>query len=970
MHQAGLLHRDLKLDNVMVRFDGVVKLMDFGLTKLPDASLQLTKMGAMLGTPLYMSPEQCRGALLDARSDLYAYGVMLYRALCGQMPFRGSSIAEVLMAHLQQTPNPPRDHNSQIGAALNDFVLKLLSKSPSERPANAQSVRQALLECLEQPVLTSSIQAAPRADFLLQVPLLGREAECLELEKALQTGGLVWLSGTAGIGKTALLEVVLQGALFVKTAALSEESTPYGIVSRLIEALAAQGLLLEASMEQRAIWQTLAPRVDLGKTAVLLSSDPALGKLQLLEGFLALLRHVQVGLVFEDLQWADVASLELIQYALLHTPEAQVVVSFRQDEFLPRKHLPTPKLHITLAGLPDPTMTQLVQGWLGAPVEPALNQELLRGTGGNPWFLRERLSSMIHDGNILQRLGVFEWTRSIVYLPESVSDLLQKRVQKLESRTLEFAQAGSIFGQEFEFLDVQRLLEWSEDACFDALEDLLRVQIIAEYNADVFVFTHPSFSEALYQKILSLKLRLWHRRAASLLEAREQKDTLLLAKHYFRSQQFGLALPLALAAAKDYLARFAYLQAEFAFRIAQQALQDAPDAQQEAQMQQGLAETLYALGHTTEAFLLWTQALKNPHALSRAHLAMATAYSSRGDHAAALEVLAALDTPEALLVRADCLQRAGQNTAAIRCCLAVLPSLRYNQDLVGQSRALTTLAWAMHSQQRFRRGLALAHLAVKHAVQNPYLRLLAYRALYANQYDLDDYIGAEKTLHAALEMPITNSQLQHQLWFEMALANLLVLQDHLPKAAQHYAHVLNNAKRAEVQSVLEKSAFALVLTHHMQNQLELAQNTLENIVNPALRHLWQCRLELAQGLKLEPPPNLERLPVWSHGLQQVCYLEWLVATQQDQAVLESVPDTQYQWFWAVAQVVARWRTGQPWVVALQASKQPMSDTGLSGDLVKTYNQALETALVDKNTHALLGLRRSAMGVFVRAILGF
>jgi tetratricopeptide (TPR) repeat protein len=971
VHQAGLLHRDLKPDNVMVTHDGVVKLMDFGLSKLSDASVQLTKAGTMLGTVLYMSPEQCRGEMLDVRSDWYAFGVLLYRALCGQVPFRGQNLIEVVMAHLQQPPTPPRDHNPELGTALNEFVLSLLAKNPSQRPANADVVRRGLLEALEQPT-TTHVVTTPRANFLLKVPLLGRDSELAKLQHALESGEQIWLSGTAGIGKSELLVGLRQHSLrtWIQCAAIADETTPFGVVSRFIEALERQGLLTCAPTEHRAIWQELAPWVNLDAPTPVRSTDPALGKLQLLEGFAALLDYTtDCVLVFEDLHWADAASLELLRYGFIQHPKTCLVVSYRSDEFAARKHLPNPTLHIELTGLQETTMLQLVQGWLGAPLEAALSQELLRGTGGNPWFLRERLCSMIEDGNIVQRLGVFEWTRSVVYLPESVAELLHKRVQNLSKPALEFAQAGSIFGQQFEFTDVQQLLGWSEDACFDALEDLLRLQLVTEHHADVFVFAHPSFAEALYQNILSLKQRLWHTRAAQLLETRADNAT--LARHFLRGGEPNQAVPLALTAGLDYLARFAYPQAESAFRL---ALSAASDPKHIAQTQQGLGKALYALGHVPEALSLWQTALENtslePQATHQIRLALATARSTQGEHNAAIVVLAALDDPDAMLVRADCLQRAGQNQASIVCCLAVLPSLRRAKDTAGQSRALTTLAWAMHSQGRYRRGLALAQLAIRKAADNPHLRLLAHRALYANQYDLEDFSGAEQTLSAALAMPITGSQLQHQLWFEMALANVLVLKNQLPKAAQHYAQVLNNAKRAEVQSVVEKSAFSLVLAFQMQNQLPEAQSALEHLENPSIKRLWQCRLALATGNTTHPPPNLQDLPNWTHGLQGICHLEWLLEQHQDQTILGCQPDGQYQWFWAVARLIALWRSGLSWTLALQASQQPMPDAGLAQALLVSWNRALEDALLYKNTQALHSLRRSAMGVYARAILGF
>ncbi len=107
-HAAGIAHRDLKPDNVFVLDDGSVKLIDFGLAKLlldPDAPV--TETGAVFGTPLYMSPEQCRAQKADTRSDAYSFGAMAYHVLVGDPPFRGDAL-EVGMQHVNAQPEPPR----------------------------------------------------------------------------------------------------------------------------------------------------------------------------------------------------------------------------------------------------------------------------------------------------------------------------------------------------------------------------------------------------------------------------------------------------------------------------------------------------------------------------------------------------------------------------------------------------------------------------------------------------------------------------------------------------------------------------------------------------------------------------------------------------------------------------------------------------------------------------------------------
>jgi eukaryotic-like serine/threonine-protein kinase len=146
VHAQGLIHRDLKPENIRITPDGQAKIMDFGLVKVLEGSVAITKAGAMVGTALYMSPEQCRGYQLDYRADLYALGVVLYWALTKVHPFRGDTIIEVVLQHVQQMPIPPRTHNQNIPESLEKICLALLSKKPTDRPSSAEAVQ---LQCLK-----------------------------------------------------------------------------------------------------------------------------------------------------------------------------------------------------------------------------------------------------------------------------------------------------------------------------------------------------------------------------------------------------------------------------------------------------------------------------------------------------------------------------------------------------------------------------------------------------------------------------------------------------------------------------------------------------------------------------------------------------------------------------------------------------------------------------------------------------
>jgi serine/threonine protein kinase len=180
-HAAGLVHRDLKPQNVMVRTSGLVKILDFGLVKvLSNTDPQLTMTGETLGNVFYASPELLSGEEpLDGRSDLYAVGCLLHHMLTGRPPFSSEGLAELVTQHLTASPPQLADCGVDAPAGLQELVHALLAKRPEDRPGGAVEVYAALAPYLPAPDPALATRRMPPEDprrpFLVpQGPLLPR----------------------------------------------------------------------------------------------------------------------------------------------------------------------------------------------------------------------------------------------------------------------------------------------------------------------------------------------------------------------------------------------------------------------------------------------------------------------------------------------------------------------------------------------------------------------------------------------------------------------------------------------------------------------------------------------------------------------------------------------------------------------------------------------------------------------------
>ncbi len=181
-HRQQIVHRDLKPDNIVVKpmLNGLrVKVLDFGIAKLRDLTAgNLTQTGSVMGTPHYMSPEQCLGEELDSRSDIYSLGIVLYEMLAGVVPFNSPMSTAVVVQHVNQSPPPLRTINLSISPAVEQVVMHALAKQREDRPQSAGALAQELKTAVSplssyapsQPTASANFAGAPAPGYLPGTP--------------------------------------------------------------------------------------------------------------------------------------------------------------------------------------------------------------------------------------------------------------------------------------------------------------------------------------------------------------------------------------------------------------------------------------------------------------------------------------------------------------------------------------------------------------------------------------------------------------------------------------------------------------------------------------------------------------------------------------------------------------------------------------------------------------------------------
>ena len=642
-HTHGIIHRDLKPENVIVSGAGVAKLTDFGLAR--SFASRMTAEGAFIGTIFYIAPEQALGQDIDGRADLYSLGAMFYELVTGRLPFTAEDTLAVISQHLYAPVIPPSTYNPGLPPALDQLIVRLLSKSREDRPASAADVRIALdTIALEE----ATARPVTGLNQLVRGRLVGREQEMTQAKMAwrqamagLNPIPVLMISGEPGVGKTpfvreikALAEVT--GGIVMSGECYLEVNTPYAPIIQIIrEALNIPGI--ELSDYVIADLFTLAPDLHTRYPQVTPNQalDPLSQQGRLFESFVNLCSTVAstrpLLILIEDIQWGDAGTLHMLRHLARRSRSAHLrlllLTTYREGDWEDTCCLPEVLLDFSREQLASQIrlgqydreqthqfLNVMFQEEIPADFVDAIYDE----TEGNQFFIEEICKALIEQGKVYRDSGrwIFHEVGE-VDLPQSVRLTIQARLNKINDQSLEVMRLAAVIGREFDYKTLQLACELDEEIIIDTLETAERAQLIEEIKpsrlsrakkeGEKFLFANALIAATLREGISGLRRARLHRRVANAIEHLHPEDYASLAYHYEQAGMLQPAHENYLLAGDHALGVYANHEAERNYRAAQDLIEEDRDR---AHLLSGLGEAIFRQGLYTQAIQSWIEAIE------------------------------------------------------------------------------------------------------------------------------------------------------------------------------------------------------------------------------------------------------------------------------------------------------------------------------------------------------------------------
>jgi class 3 adenylate cyclase len=933
-HACGIVHRDLKPANVFLAEDGGARLGDFSLAETGGRG----STGALVGTVAYLPPERALGRPSGAPSDLYSLGALLYEMVAGQPPFTGGDAVSIIGRHLNADPVAPSRHNPAVPPALDQLILRLLAKSPEERPESAASVRgalEAVRDAPAQPAAEAPTREENPLEGLAGRVFVGREAELEELrgaadEALAQRGRLVLIAGEPGIGKTRTAEELatyaqVRGANVHWGRCHEDEGAPaYWPWVQVIRSYVREADPVALAWEMGSgaadvarVVPEVAERV--GEITAPAETEDESARFRLFDSIAGFLASASASrplvIVLDDLHWADEPSLLLLQFLARGLGDARLLlIGTYRDVELGRRHPLSRVLgelsgtggasRVALHGLSEQDVGRYIEMTAGAEPAPELARVVHEQTEGNPFFLAEVVRLLAAEGT-LEAPGAASLT-----IPQGVRDVVGRRLDRLSEEANEALSAAAAIGRDFDAEVLTRVASTDRETLEAALSGAVSAQLLTETSAGRYRFSHALVRETLYEELSAAQRPALHRRIAEALEEQYSSDPARLKRrlnevaHHFLEGAAGgdaeKAVDYAVRAAKNATAQLGHEEAAELYERALETLELCePDEQRSCGLLIALGESQTRAGKLAEARGTLDRAADAARALDSTELLVRAAFgiasvSEVGDKDERIvEVVeAALDAvgPEDSLERARLLSWLSQEY------FWVDPQGRgkeLNEAAIEMARRLgddRTLAFTL-SRGAFidldpeapKRLIAVQTevLELARRVGDRELELRAHVIRLAGHLAMGDIAAVDSDLEAYARLAAELRQPQH-LWHVPLLRGTRAMIDGRFDAAEEFAaEARAGGERAQEPLAQQFFAVQATLRFRLQGRLDEIAAAVDQLASryPAIA-AWRIAATLLRadlGQLDEARAEFERIAADDFSIIPLAAAQWLTA---------------------------------------------------------------------------------------------